>query len=112
MRATLEDEERPSWSRIPTSGFAIWVFDDNDGTIVAANEAAAHVYGYERADLLGRTVEAICPALADESARHAGTFVHRRKDGSTFEADISIVEAGEVARVSTMVLVHPAGRRG
>ncbi len=74
-----------------------WMNTDNE--FVYVNEAACKAVGYERAELIGRTVYQVNPmATAEgmrgvwEGLRKGGPFlgesVHRRKDGSEFPVEI------------------------
>ena len=78
-----------------------------DGRIVWVNARTERLFGWERKDLLERPVELLLPdALRTAHARHRATFSKdprtrpmgvgldlsaRRKDGSTFPAEISLV---------------------
>jgi hypothetical protein len=91
----------------------MWVFDLSSGAIVEANAAAAETYGYAREELLACTVDDICP-LKDlggpillnlsQDVTWAGPSVQRRKDGTTFEADIGMIATGEGAHVAAVVI--------
>ncbi len=70
-----------------------------DGRIVEANHAAGAAYGYERAELLARSVYDLRPATACAAAAgqlaqaaegwHLFETIHRCRDGRTFPVEIS-----------------------
>lgn len=108
--------ERWSW-RLPPSPFPMWIFDARTGAILAANDAAVNTYGYSQDELLACSVTDLCPPQTpggEIPSAHRGigpapnrTLLQRRKDGSTFEADIAAVETGDGEHPATMVLVNP-----
>jgi PAS domain S-box-containing protein len=79
---------------------------DGDGAIVLANRRLAEIFGYQRADLLGRPVEPLLPVELRSAHRGqraaygrapgsrpmgAGArLVGLRRDGATFPAEISL----------------------
>ncbi len=93
----------------------MWVFDRTTGAILAVNDAAIDTYRYSREELLACNVDAICPATdrglrsmpGAERGPWTGTLHQHRKDGSTFEADVSTTEVGTAEHPATMVLVVP-----
>lgn len=106
-------ELRRVW-RLPRCPFAMWTFDWNNGDILAANDAAVRLYGYPRQQLLSATVDDLCrsplgslleldPTLSPETT----AVWHRRRDRSTFQTEISMIESGGAGVTATMVLVHP-----
>jgi PAS domain S-box-containing protein len=75
----------------------ILVIDATDGSIVEANPAAQHAYGYTRAELLALKIHDLRLAgdpvleqmkLANQQGLLFDT-VHRRRDGSTFPVEVS-----------------------
>jgi PAS domain S-box-containing protein len=76
-----------------------FVVDQATGRILEANAAAARAYGYTREEVLTLTVAQLSsnPERALEAARRGlplgGPRLHRRKNGTTFLADISISRA-------------------
>jgi PAS domain S-box-containing protein len=77
---------------------AYWT--DSDGRLIYVNEAACTALGYERAELLGATIDVINPSGTAErmkgvwdTLRRDGAYrseaVHQRKDGSTFPVEVA-----------------------
>jgi PAS domain S-box-containing protein len=96
LRAS-EERYRLLFERNP---LPMWVFHRDDLRFLAVNEAAIQHYGYSRAEFLAMTVESIRPpeevarfhALRDTSTpglRVAGTWTHRRKDGTLIRVEIA-----------------------
>ena len=77
----------------------LWVYDTASLRFVEVNEAAIRKYGYSRDEFLEMTIAAIRPAsempalletLASlEPAQHTGPWVHRTKDGSLIDVEIT-----------------------
>jgi len=76
---------------------AYWM--DTDNRFVYVNEAAYKILGYERDELIGKTVYNVNPGVTPERMkevweilRKGGSFlgeaVHRRKDGTTFPVEV------------------------
>jgi PAS domain S-box-containing protein len=67
------------------------IITDRNGRIVIVNARTEAVFGYPRADLVGRAVESLIPT--DDGARaHPGTghdIIARRSDGGEFAAEVS-----------------------
>ena len=65
---------------------------DEAGLIVPVNAQAERLFGYRRAELIGRPVELLVP-IADPKFRPSATGLEmpgRRQDGSEFSASISV----------------------
>jgi PAS domain S-box-containing protein len=87
---------------VDQSNDAIFVVDPETSRILAANEKACTSLGYSRAELLGLCVPDVEEVIKDISEwrdqvrelREKGSVViegvHRRKDGTTFPAEISV----------------------
>jgi protein-histidine pros-kinase len=79
---------------------------DSAGAIVMANAQAEEIFGYDRGDLVGRSIDVLVPAkVEDAHRRHREAYVAdphvrpmgsghdlqaRRKDGSEFPVEISL----------------------
>jgi PAS domain S-box-containing protein len=107
--------------RLPVSPFPMWIVDRHSGAIVGANDAAVEAYGYTREQLLACTVDDICPpqgpgdgllmAPRTDVTPLVRALRQRRRDGSTFEADIATIDCSDAERTATMVLVRATGAR-
>jgi PAS domain S-box-containing protein len=93
----------------------------DDGRIIEANAAAVAAYGYAREELLGLTIHDLrAPdtraetqqqmAIADARGLLFET-VHRRKDGSTFAAEVRSVGAGTGGARTLMSVVRDVTER-
>lgn len=99
-------------SYLPRSALPMWIFDAASGAILAVNDQALKAYGYEREELLQCSVHEICPGdartLMEQAVRDdapwTGTIRVRRKDGHSFEADVSMIETGSAAHSAKMVI--------
>ena len=94
---------------VEASPTAIAVCDEH-GVIVFVNDAASALFGYERKELVGRSLELLLPErarsahvahraafLADPSVRPMGLdlpLAGRRKDGSEFPIEIDLAPVG------------------
>ncbi len=116
--ATYPPAQRPTlkW-RLPDSPFPMWIFDRQSGAVLAANEAAFYAYGYTREGLLACRVSDLCPPRSPTDELQAIPLAgdlpltesvrQRRRDGSTFMADITMIDTGDAANSAAMVLVQP-----
>ncbi len=77
----------------------MWVFDRQTLRFLAVNQAALRQYGFSEAEFLGMTLadirpEETVPALMQDLAeqlrglQERSVWTHRRKDGSTLQAEI------------------------
>jgi PAS domain S-box-containing protein len=113
---SAEDEGLRAW-RLPASPFPMWIFDPQTGVIVGANDAAVCMYGYTREELLACRMRDLCeardPSVELLTTLHVKvspwicTAEQRRKDGTTFEADIAMTETGDPQHAAIMVLANP-----
>lgn len=75
--------------------------------ILAANAAAARVYGYTRETLCAMEIGALRTTPGD--GRHAaepGIWQHRRSDGSTFDVDVVTYALESAAHPDLVVVMH------
>ena len=78
---------------------AILLFDATSGRLLDFNDATLKLYGYERDAFLLLSLKDICPGLKNaeamrgqslhEPVNSTSTELHRRRDGSTFTAEMS-----------------------
>lgn len=68
---------------------------DASGAIVGANSTAARLFGFGRAELIGVNVASLLPGslCGDDDPRSCSDAEGRRKDGSSFPADLTVEEA-------------------
>lgn len=102
-------------SRLTSSPFPMLIFDRYSGAILDANDAAVRASGWSREGLLGSTVSDLFPPKGPDGPcfvrlRHwdtlwTGPWIMRRKDGSTFFAEVGMIEAGDDEDPAVMVLV-------
>jgi len=83
---------------LESSTMPLWIFDVESLCLLDANAAACTLYGYSREEMVGRSAKELRPA--EEVARFekfvthdvihgdAGTWMHKRKDGTTFPVNI------------------------
>jgi two-component system cell cycle sensor histidine kinase/response regulator CckA len=100
----------------------MWVYDQETLTFLAVNEAAVKHYGYSREEFLAMTINDIRPPeevptflefLAEPAAgpAEAGTWKHRKKDGSTLDVEITSHRLTFSGRPSELVLVNDITER-
>jgi PAS domain S-box-containing protein len=97
-REELAESEASARKLFAESPVPMWVWDPDTLQFLDVNEASERQYGYSREEFLRLTAFDIRPesehdrlrgvAGASEELHHFGTWVHRRKDGSQFHADI------------------------
>lgn len=81
---------------------AAFVVERESGLILAANPAAARLHGYEREELLGRSLAELSP----EPLETTNSRLHKRKDGTTFLAEASASAVAWQGRNATAVVVR------
>jgi PAS domain S-box-containing protein len=97
-REELAESEASARKLFADSPVPMWVWDPETLKFLDVNEASERQYGYSREEFLRLTAFDIRPesehdrlrgvAGAPEELHHFGTWIHRRKDGSQFHADI------------------------
>ncbi len=111
--SALRDSEERYRLLFDATPLPIFVFDAETFRYLAVNEAAVRKYGYSREELLKLTVLEIRPpedvprlketlASIEPANLNTGSWRHRKKDGTTFEVEITthaIEFAGRPARL-------------
>ncbi|HEX8138035.1 MAG TPA: response regulator [Pyrinomonadaceae bacterium] len=125
-RARSEELLRESEERyrmlFQSSPQPMWVFDEETLRFLAVNEAAIHHYGYSREEFLGMTIKDIRPTedvpalLGDVGQRSrgidvAGTWRHRKKDGTLIAVDVTSHELVFDGRPAKLVLAFDVSAR-
>lgn len=100
--------------RVSVSPFPMVIFVRATGAIVAANDATVRAYGWSRDALLASSIaDLVVPTdrFIDHLLRHSHSDVtwtepllHQRKDGTTFSAELGLLETG-VTDSATMAVV-------
>src|SRR5262249_27704494 len=114
-----EDEYRRLFNSHPVP---MWVYDTETLKFLAVNDAAIRSYGYTDAEFLEMTIGDIRPVedahelfneisvgLPDFGV--TGTRRHLRKDGSTFDAEITSHEIGFAGRSARLVMAVDVTQR-
>jgi diguanylate cyclase (GGDEF)-like protein/PAS domain S-box-containing protein len=97
--------------------YPVWVYDSYTLRFLAVNEATVREYGYTREEFLRMSLADIVPAedaqklmTAVEAARGGGLvngeWRHRRKDGSTFDVEVSAQPLDFRGRPARIVLAR------
>ncbi|MGH9804980.1 MAG: PAS domain S-box protein, partial [Candidatus Acidiferrales bacterium] len=100
----------------------MWVFDRGSYRFLAVNQAAVDQYGYSRQEFLGMTIADIrpeedVPRLMDRLAHpanhleKAGTWRHRKKDGSLIDVEITTHPIQFAGRPAEIVLANDITER-
>jgi PAS domain S-box-containing protein len=101
----------------------MWVYDLETLKFLAVNQAAIDAYGYSRDDFLAMTIADLRDASEVPSMRaavdrakttrvhQAGTWKHRRRDGSTLEVEITSCELTFEGRPARLVAAEDVTRR-
>jgi diguanylate cyclase (GGDEF)-like protein/PAS domain S-box-containing protein len=98
---------------------SVIVFDAASRRCIWANEAALNTYGYSHVEINGRLAKSLCaPGHASSvmdrgaaGARGTTTTVHRRKDGSDFDADETVFDVTWDGTAATILLTSDATER-
>jgi len=100
----------------------MYVYDEETLRFLAVNDAAIMHYGYSRDEFLLMTIKDIrpaeeIPALLDRLTRNqgsydfAGTWTHRKKDGSLIKVEVSWHKVDFVARPAYLVSINDVTAR-
>lgn len=93
------------------------LFDRDSGAVLDANHAAVRAFGWSREDLLTCLVSDIFPTLGPEgpgvvhgqATRWMGPSIVRRKDGSTFFAEVGMMDGPSEGQPSMIMTVDTGG---
>lgn len=118
-RDELSDREAKMRSILETATDGIITIDER-GIIEALNPAAERIFGYDSAELIGQNVSLLMPSpYREEHDDHITRYVEtgqsdvfgrgrevvgRRKDGTTFPAELSVNEARDDRRTFTGIV--------
>ena len=100
----------------------MWVYDMETLSFLEVNGAAIHHYEYSREEFLTMTIKDICPPdgvpnlLANISSitsqyEEAGTWKHRKKDGTIIDVEITAHDLTFYGRPAQMVLAYDVTER-
>lgn len=78
---------------------------DESGRITLANARAEEYFGYPRAELLGRSLDMLLPALPPGEAAKRVETVARRKDGSEFPVEVGMSRADTDDNVTAIAII-------
>jgi PAS domain S-box-containing protein len=110
-----EEEYRLLFDRNPNP---MWVFDEKTLKFLAVNDAGLRLYGYTRAEFLRLSLRDIrpredVPRLLDalgtqrqSRAAHAGTWRHCKKDGTLFDAEVTVSSLRFQAQAARLAMVN------
>src|SRR5215471_6272738 len=83
---------------LASSTIPLWIWDAESLRVVDANEAACALYGYTYEEIIGRLATELRPSEEIERFQKfiaenlmqgdVGTWIHKRKDGTTFPVNI------------------------
>jgi two-component system, sensor histidine kinase and response regulator len=115
VEAALSDSEQRYRVLFDSNPQPMWVFDAETWAFLAVNVAAIRQYGYSRDEFLAMTIHDIRPpaeaarlrqhlAVAAASREGRGLWVHRRKDGSLLQVEITSSGLDYGNRPSRLVL--------
>ncbi len=125
-RRALEEAERRYRQLFKSSPMPMWVFDRESLRVLAVNQAAEAQYGWSREEFLGLTLFDLRPPEAHEALRASlhilregqlpgfvrnGIFVHRRRDGSPLDVDITSHDLMFDGRAARLVMAQDVTER-
>ena len=123
LLASLASSEERYRLLFEANPLPMWVYDARTLRFLAVNEAAVRHYGYTRQEFLAMAITDIRPRedvdglLADLQARGgpgspaAGTWRHRRKDGTLIDVEITAGKVTFEGRPAALVLSHDVTER-
>ncbi|HEY4145509.1 bifunctional diguanylate cyclase/phosphodiesterase [Pinirhizobacter sp.] len=119
--ANLADAERRLRLMFDKNPLPFWVFDIETLAFVEVNEAAQRAYGYTRDEFLAMTILDIRPegyearvtdSIGDtDGFDETSVWVHRRRDGSTFEVRVHASDIEMGGRHGRLVLAEDVSER-
>jgi PAS domain S-box-containing protein len=117
----LQESEVRYRSMFESNPHSMWVYEPEGLSFLAVNDAAVENYGYSRDEFLAMTIKDIRPAedipalLHSVSvapvAENAGTWRHRRKDGSIIDVEVSSHALDFGGRAARLVLANDVTER-
>ena len=120
-RTPIKDKEKKFRLLFEENPQPMWVFDPEDGRLLEANSAAAHLYGFTPEELRGMR---LADLQGEEDARRfvseleaevrppSSIWRHRTQDGRVLEVEIAVHEIEYAGRRAELaVLIDITGRR-
>ncbi len=121
--AAIQESESRFRSLFMNNPLPMWIFDLETLGFLDVNEAAMRQYGYSREEFLRMSIRDIRPEEDvdrlekavrepdDGRAALRGTFKHRRRDGSLFDAEVTVQAANHAGRAARLVLATDVTER-
>jgi two-component system cell cycle sensor histidine kinase/response regulator CckA len=117
LRRRVGAEERRREAFFSASPLPMLLYDRESLRVVEANEAAAEAYGRTREDLATMTYDRLLADgeqqrhrarldAAKAGRRHTGLWMHRRSDGTSFDAEVTSVTIEIDGRPLELVALH------
>jgi PAS domain S-box-containing protein len=98
MSTPMRDDTELYRRLLESSTMPLWILDVKSLLVLDANTAASALYGYSREEMIGMSARELRPteevARFEKYVAHdvihgdAGTWTHKRKDGTTFSVNI------------------------
>lgn len=118
----LRDSEGRYRLLFDSNPFPMWVYDLEDLSFLAVNEAAVHRYAYSSEEFLSMTIKDIrppedVPSMLDDvlnfstNPRDAGIWRHRTKDGTIIDVEIISYPLTFAGRSAALVLANDITER-
>ncbi len=118
----LRDSEGRYRLLFESNPFPMWVYDLEDLSFLAVNEAAVDRYAYSSEEFLSMTIKDIrpfedIPAVLDDAfkfstnPRDAGIWRHRTKDGTIIDVEITSYPLNFAGRSAALVLANDITER-
>jgi PAS domain S-box-containing protein len=120
MNTPFRSDETEVYRRLlESSTMPLWILDIESLCVLDANNAACTLYGYSREEMVGKSARELRPneeiARFEKYVGHhvihgdAGTWTHKRKDGTTFLVNIRYHGIQYNGRRARFVIVTPVG---